>query len=150
MANSNWMQVDLHPKFNLNKSINKYKARLDAKEYTQTYEINYQDIFAPVDKFNTIQVLFSIAANLDWSLHQLDAKNAFLNGNLEEEVYMKVPDGVLALNDSVCKLNKSLYGLKQSPRAWFGQFTEAKKNLGINRGKEMTRLSTMIMGESLS
>jgi hypothetical protein len=71
---------------------------------------------------NSIRVLLSIAANLDWLLHQFDVKNAFLHGDLKEEVYMEIP---LGLEDSssvgkVCKLKKALYGLKQSPRAWFG------------------------------
>jgi hypothetical protein len=71
-----------------------------------------------VAKLNTVRVLLSISANLDWPLHQFDVKNAFLHGNLEEEVYMDVPPGFTTSHAGVvCKLLKALYGLKQSPRA---------------------------------
>lgn len=85
-------------------------------------------------KLNTVRVLLSFAANLDWPLFQLNVKNAFLNGDLEEEVYMEIPPGLRSetTNNKVCKLKKSLYGLKQSPRAWFDQFSKAlKRDLGI-------------------
>jgi hypothetical protein len=96
--------------------VERYKARLVAKGFTQTNGIDYEDTFAPVAKMNSIRVLLSIVASLNWPLHQFDVKNAFLHGDLEE-VYIAIPPG---LEDSssagkVCKLKKALYGLKQSP-----------------------------------
>ena len=106
-------------KYNEDGSVNRFKARLVAKGFTQSYGINYEETFAPVAKLNTVQVLLSLAANLDWPLHQLDVKNAFLNGDLAEEVYMEIPPGfeTQTTRNNVCKLRRSLYGLKQSPRA---------------------------------
>ncbi|CAL8175713.1 unnamed protein product [Prunus armeniaca] len=112
-------------------SVDRYKARLVAKGYTQTYGIDYQDTFALVAKMNTIRVLLSLAANLGWTLQQFDVKNAFLHGDLEEEVYMDMPPGIDETSQGkVCRLRKSLYGLKQSPRAWFGRFSQAMKKYG--------------------
>ena len=114
-------------------SVERFKARLVAKGFTQSYGIDYKETFAPVAKLNTIKVLLSLALNLDWPLHQLDVKNAFLNDDLEEGVYMEVPPGLETHMNSnkVCKLKKSLYGLKQSPRAWFERFTKAVKKCGF-------------------
>ncbi|RVX00496.1 Retrovirus-related Pol polyprotein from transposon TNT 1-94 [Vitis vinifera] len=81
-------------KHNPDGNINKFKARLVAKGFTQSYDINYEETFAPIAKLNSIRVLFLVAVNLDWNLHQLDVKNAFINGELEEEVYMKIPPSI--------------------------------------------------------
>ncbi|KAK1422393.1 hypothetical protein QVD17_25482 [Tagetes erecta] len=116
-------------------TVDRYKARLVAKGYSQTYGIDYSETFSPVAKMDTIRVLFSVAANKEWPLHQFDVKNAFLHGDLKEEVYMEAPPGFKEdfKEKEVCRLKKSLYGLKQSPRAWFGRFTHAMKSYGFKQ-----------------
>ncbi|RVW73201.1 Retrovirus-related Pol polyprotein from transposon RE1 [Vitis vinifera] len=122
-------------KYKADGSIKRFKARLVAKGYTQTYGIDYTETFAPVAKINTIRVLLSLAANLDWPLQQFDVKNAYLHGELSEEVYGSSTKmhGVKKQCQKVCKLKKSLYGLKQSPRAWFGRFTKSMRAFGYHQ-----------------
>ena len=83
-------------------------------------------------KLDTVRVLLSLTTNLDWPLHELDVKNTFLHGNLEEEIYMEIPPGYVVSSEQkmVCKLEKYLYGLKQSPYDWFGRFSSAMKKYG--------------------
>ena len=104
-------------KYKVDGTIERYKARLVAKGFTQTYRVDYQETFSPVAKLNTVRVLLSLAANLDWPLHQFDVKNAFLHGDLEEDIYMDIPSGYVANTEGniVYKLQRTLYGLKQSP-----------------------------------
>ncbi|RVW17952.1 Retrovirus-related Pol polyprotein from transposon RE1 [Vitis vinifera] len=99
------------------------------------YTVKYKT-FAPIAKINTVRVLLSLAANLDWPLQQFDVKNVFLHGELSEEVYMDLPPGCMVSEkqcQKVCKLKKSLYGLKQSPRTWFGRFTKSMRAFGYRQ-----------------
>ena len=115
-------------KYRSNGSLERYKARLVVKGYTQTYGIHYLKTFALVAKMNTVRVLLSLAANLGRKLQQFDVKNAFLHGDLEKEIYMEVPLGFgpKMRENVVRRLKKALYGLKQPSRAWFGRFTKVK------------------------
>ena len=108
-----------------NGAFDRLKARLVAKGYTQIYGLYYCDTFSPVAKITIVRLFVAMAAMRHWPLHQLDIKNVFLHGDLEEDIYMEQPPGFVAQGESglVCKLHWSLYGLKQSPRAWFGKFS---------------------------
>ncbi|PHU29914.1 hypothetical protein BC332_02007 [Capsicum chinense] len=111
-------------KLGSNGAIDRLKARLVAKGCTQIYGIDYGDTFPPIAKKASVCLLISMATMKHWPLFQLNIKNAFLHGELVEEVYMEQPPGFVAQGKSglVCGLLRSLYGLKQSPRVWFGHF----------------------------
>ena len=130
MSNQTWKLVDLpygskpigckwifKRKLNADGSINKYKARLVAKGFKQRHVIDYFDTFAPVARISSICVLLSLASIYKLVVHQMDVKIAFLNGDLEEEVYMEQTEGFVlpGQEKKVCKLINSLYGLKQAP-----------------------------------
>ena len=101
-----------------NKNNVRYKARLVAKGYAQMEGVDYNEVFSPVVKHSSIRILLALVAQLDLELVQIDVKTVFLYGDLDEEIYMNQPDGykVARKEKMVCKLEKSLYGLKQSPR----------------------------------
>ena len=116
-------------------SVDCLKARLVAKGYTQIYGSDYYDTFSPVAKMTSICLLFSMVAMRSWPLYQLDIKNAFLHGDLAEEVYMEQPLGFVAQGEFglLFRLRCSLYGLKQSPRAWFDRFSSVVKEFSMTR-----------------
>lgn len=101
-------------------SIAKLKARLVAKGFLQQHGIDYTDVFAPVARLETVRLIVAIANSNGWNINQMDMKSAFLNGPLEEEVYVSQPPGFVKKGHEmkVYKLNKALYGLSQAPRAW--------------------------------
>jgi Reverse transcriptase (RNA-dependent DNA polymerase) len=94
--------------------IERYKARSVAKEYSQTYNIDYDETFASVAEMSTVRTLVFMIVNGGWKLHQLDVKNVFLHGDLLEEMYMEISPGfdTNQIVGKICRLNKSLYGLK--------------------------------------
>ena len=105
-------------------SIDKYKARLVIKGYRQTEGLDYFDTYSHVTRINSIRMVLAIAALKDLEVHQMDVKTAFLNGDLNEEIYMEQPEGFSAPGQEmkVCRLVKSLYGLKQAPKQWHEKF----------------------------
>ncbi|KAL0401575.1 UNVERIFIED_CONTAM: Retrovirus-related Pol polyprotein from transposon TNT 1-94 [Sesamum latifolium] len=131
MKNHTWELVDLPPsskplgckwilkrKYKADGSINKYKARLVAKGFKQKEGLDFFDTYSPVTRITSIRVLIAIAALYDLDIHQMDVKTAFLNGDLDEEMYMEQLEGFVipGQEKKVCRLVKSLYGLKQAPK----------------------------------
>ena len=115
-----------------------FKARLVAKGYTQTHGIDYDETFSPVAKIKSIRILLAIAAFYDYEIWQMDVKTAFLNGKLEEDVFMTQPEGFehKKYPNKVCKLVKSIYGLKQASRSWNLCFHEKVKEFGFSRSPD--------------
>lgn len=111
--------------------LERRKARLVVKGFQQREGIDFQEVFAPVAKAPTLRVLLAAAAVCGWKAEQMDVKTAFLYGVVEEEIYMKQPEGYDDGSGRVCKLHKALYGLKQAPRCWYARLVEVLEALGF-------------------
>lgn len=107
-------------------SVDRFKARLVARGFSQKYGEDYEETFSPVAKMTSLRLVLALAASSDWKLWQLDVKNTFLYGELDKDIYMEQPLGYISKQhpDYVCKLRKALYGLKQAPRAWYGKIAQ--------------------------
>ncbi|MCO5578682.1 hypothetical protein L7F22_032526 [Adiantum nelumboides] len=149
MANGTWQLVPAPPnrklvtckwllrkKFHADGSVSRYKARLVARGFTQIPGMDYSETFSPVLRITSFRVLIAIAVLFGFLLHQMDVRTAFLNGDLQEEIYMSQPDGgytSLQHPNYVCRLLKALYVLKQSPRQWYLRFHQCMISLSYTR-----------------
>jgi len=155
-ANGTWSIVDLPPnvkpigskwvyrgKHKADDSIERYKARLVAKDYNQIEGLDFFDTFYHVAKLTTVRTLLAITSLQHWHLHQLDVNNAFLHGYLQEDVFMSIPEGFSSFPSKVCELQKSLYGLKQASRKRYENLTALLLHEGYSQSTSDYSLFTL-------
>jgi hypothetical protein len=164
-ANGTWTLVPRSPgarvlsgkwvfktKFNSDGSLDKYKARWVLRGDTQRPGLDFGETFSPVVKPETIRTVLTLIATKDWPAHQLDVSNAFLHGNLQERVYSRQPPGFEdpSRQNDVCLLSRSLYGLRQAPRAWFTRFIEHVTSIGFVQSRTDASLFVLRQGSSMA
>ena len=123
-------------------SIEKYKERFVARGFSQKEGIDYEETFALVARYTSIRTILALAYNMKWKLHQMDVKTTFLNGLIEEEVYIEQLQG-FKTNDKknhVCRLKKELYGLNKTPKSWYGRINLFIMSLGFTKSKSDSNL----------
>jgi hypothetical protein len=123
-------------KLNEDGKVVRNKERLVCKGYAQVEGIDFEETFAPVARLEAIRMFLAFASFKNFKVYQMDVKSTFLNGYLEEEVYIEQPEGFLLSEneDYVCRLKKALYGLKQAPRAWYSRLDKYLQQQGFKRG----------------
>ena len=115
--------------------VDRFKARLVAQGYSQVKGVDYDEVFSPVARYTSVRSLLALANAHDLEIHQMDVKTAFLNGSLDCDIYMSQPEGFVDPDrpNHVCKLKKSIYGLKQSARCWNTTLDEYMKSVGYHK-----------------
>jgi hypothetical protein len=138
-------------KLNENGEVIRNKARLVCKGYAQQEGIDFEETFAPVARLEAIRMFLAFSSFQQIKVHQMDVKSAFLNGDLEEEVYIEQPEGFIFGNDEklVCRLKKALYGLKQAPRAWYSRLDKYLHQQGFSKGSADSNLYTKTENDKL-
>ena len=130
VVSSKWIYKIKHA---VDGSIEKYKTRFMGRGFSQKEGIYYEETFAPIARYTSIRSVLALAAVMKWKVHQIDVKTAFLNGVVEEEVYVEQPLSFETHDweTHVCKLKKALYGLKQAPRTWYDRIDNFLSSLGF-------------------
>ncbi|GJU79721.1 retrotransposon protein, putative, ty1-copia subclass [Tanacetum coccineum] len=163
--NKVWGLVDLPPngkiigskwlfkkKTNMDGVVHTFKARLVENGFTQTYGVDYEETLSPVADIRAIRILIAITAYYDYEIWQMDVKTAFLNGHLSEEVYMEQPEGFVnpKYPNRVCKLKRSIYGLKQVSRQWNKRFDDEIKKFGFTQNRDKTYVYLKASGSNVT
>eukprot|EP00253_Pinus_taeda_P001717 PITA_01717 len=130
--------------------VDKHKYCLVAKGFSQVEGIDYIETFSPVAKMNYIHLVLSLVASFKWEVHQMDVKSTFLHGDLHEEIYVEQPPGFIQTDSNlICRLKKSLYGVKQAPRAWYAKMDSFLLDAGFCRCHSDNTVYTKKVGNSL-
>jgi hypothetical protein len=134
VVGSKWIYKAKHA---AHESVDKYKACFVTKGFSQREGVDYEETFAHVARYSSIRAVISLAAEKGRRVHQMDVKAAFLNGVVEEEVYVEHPEGfeVGSRETHVCRLRRALYGLKQAPRAWYSRIDSYLREMGFQRSE---------------
>eukprot|EP00253_Pinus_taeda_P001506 PITA_01506 len=130
-------------------SIEKFKARFVARGFSQLEGVDYEETFTPVARYTSIRSIISLTAEMGWKIHQMDVKSAFLNGFIQEEVYIEQPQGfeLHGKESHVCRLKKALYGLKQAPRVWYSTIDTYLQGMGFTKSEADLNLYYIVIGE---
>jgi hypothetical protein len=144
VVTSKWVYKIKHA---ADESMEKYKARFVARGFSQKEGEDYDETFSPVARYTSIRAIISLVSSMGWNLHQMDVKTSFLNGAIEEEVYIEQPQGfeVHYKDTHICRLKKSLYGLKQAPRAWYARMDNYLTRLGFSKSRANPNLYYKVM-----